>query len=433
MPVFWLRDSTAGHGRVVANEFAKRAGLRYCATARLHGQRFGGAPAYQPVFGNVGGASGALFFGGPPLQVSGQAPAELDFGTGDFSIDAWVRIVSVAPGVISPIVDKFTTPGGPGFAFYVKNQKLELNVNGSTFVSTAPNMSFADPVANTGPWYHVAVTVQRSPARVVFYINGGLAGTFTAVPTTSVSNGLDLRIGGTRLMPGTVRGGIAIDELELFNRVLTLTEVQSISNAGSAGKCRTGSLIVTKTITSQSQLVPPSTAVFPTTVSCLPSGPNVNFNLSASAPSQTVNNIPVGSTCTVTEGPLPPPLASPICFSLQWSTPTYSPGQSVVIPNSGGPQTVTIQNHFFCQPQVPPGKFTFTSGMNEFCISGSGSFNSSPQVDNPNSPFLTGNTGGVDPALSVCATDGFSSANDKVAFKYTFNTVPVRGDLLSGR
>jgi uncharacterized repeat protein (TIGR01451 family)/fimbrial isopeptide formation D2 family protein len=198
----------------------------------------GGSPAYQPVFGNVGGASGALFFGGPPVQVSPQVPLELDFGTGDFSIDAWVRIVSVAPGVISPIVDKFTMPGGPGFAFYVKNQRLELNINGTTFVSTGPLMLFANPVANTGPWYHVAVTVQRSPAQLKFYINAGVpAGTFTAVPATSVSNGLPLWIGGTRLLPGAVRGGIAIDELELFNRVLTQAQIQSIVNAGSAGKC----------------------------------------------------------------------------------------------------------------------------------------------------------------------------------------------------
>lgn len=196
----------------------------------------GNAPAYQPVFGNVGGASGALFFGGPLVQVSPQS--ELDFGTGDFSIDAWVRIVAVPTGVISPIVDKFTMPGGPGFAFYVKNQKLELNINGTTFVSTGPPMLFANPVANTGPWYHVAVTVQRSPAQLKFYINAGApVGTFTAVPATSVNSGLPLWIGGTRLLPGTVRGGIAIDELELFNLVLTQTQIQSIVNAGSAGKC----------------------------------------------------------------------------------------------------------------------------------------------------------------------------------------------------
>ena len=196
----------------------------------------GFSPAFQPVFGNVGGASGALFFGGPPVQV--QPQIELDFAQGNFSIDAWIRIVTVGPGVISPIVDKFTTPGGPGFAFYVRNQKLELNVNGSTMVSTAPPMSFANPVANTGPWYHVAVTVQRAPAQVIFYINGVPQGTSNAVPAASVNSGLPLLIGGSRLiLPGAVQGAIAIDELELFKSVLTQAQIQAIVNAGSVGKC----------------------------------------------------------------------------------------------------------------------------------------------------------------------------------------------------
>jgi uncharacterized repeat protein (TIGR01451 family) len=195
----------------------------------------GYSPAFQPVFGNVGGASGALFFGAPRVGVATQA--ELDFGTGDFSIDAWVRIVTAGPTQISPIVDKLNVPVGPGFAFYVKNQRLELNVNETTFVSTAPQMLFANPVANTGPWYLVAATVQRNPAQVSFYINGNPAGTFTGVPTTSVNNGLPMWIGGTRLNPGMVTGGIAIDELELFKSVVIQGQFQSIFHAGPVGKC----------------------------------------------------------------------------------------------------------------------------------------------------------------------------------------------------
>jgi hypothetical protein len=195
----------------------------------------GFSPAFQPVAGNVGGVGGAVFFGGPAVQVAPQS--ELDFGTGDFSMDAWVRIVTAGPTVIAPIVDKFTMPGGPGFAFYVRNQKLELNINGTTFVSTGAPMLFANPVANTGPWYLVAVSVRRNPAQVVFYVNGTPAGNFTAVPTNSVNNGLPMLIGGTRLMPGAVTGGIAIDELELFKSVVAPGQFQSIFHAGPIGKC----------------------------------------------------------------------------------------------------------------------------------------------------------------------------------------------------
>lgn len=195
-----------------------------------------------PVAGQVGGA---LYFYGPYIEVAPQA--ELDFSTGDFtvdagvtafSIDAWVRIVQVGPTLIQPIVDKFISPGGPGFAFYIRNQRLELNLNGSTFISTGLPIPFANPLLNTGPWVHVAVTVQgggRGFGQVVFYINGVLAGTFTP-HLGSVNNGLPLWIGETRV-PGP-RGEIAIDELEIFNRALVQSEIQSIYNAGSAGKCK---------------------------------------------------------------------------------------------------------------------------------------------------------------------------------------------------
>jgi hypothetical protein len=56
--------------------------------------------------------------------------------------------------------------------------------------------------------------------------------------TTSVNNGLQLFIDDTRLIHGVPRGTIAIDELELFNRVLTQAEIQSIVSAGQPESAR---------------------------------------------------------------------------------------------------------------------------------------------------------------------------------------------------
>lgn len=196
-----------------------------------------------PVAGQVGSA--LYFYAGHYGEVA--THSELDFSTGDFSvdagvtaftIDAWVRIVQVGSTLIQPIVDKFSSPGGPGFAFYIRNQQLELALNGSTSVSTGPQIAFANPLQNTGPWVHVAVTVQgggRAGVQVAFYINGAPAGTFTP-SGTSINNGLPLWIGESRLPGG--RGEIAIDELEIFNSALSQSDIQSIYNAGSAGKCR---------------------------------------------------------------------------------------------------------------------------------------------------------------------------------------------------
>ena len=102
------------------------------------------------------------------------------------------------------------------------------------FVSTGPLIPFANPLLNTGPWVHVAVTVQGG-GQGIFYIDGAQAGTFTPSAGT-VNNNLPLWI-GEPLVPGRPRE-IAIDDLEMFNRALTPQEVQAIYNAGSVGKCK---------------------------------------------------------------------------------------------------------------------------------------------------------------------------------------------------
>ena len=214
------------------------------------------APPPSSLVNNVGttlpGPIGPILPGNGPASVPGQvssaqffytghynnvAPqAELDFGTGDFSIDAWIRVVNVNPTLIQPIVDKLDIPNGNiGYAFYIQDRYLKLNMNGTTFSSTT-QVTFANPLANTGPWYHVAVTVKRNTGLGTFYINGVAAGPSFTPPLATVTNVLPMWIGESRLPGG--RGEIAIDELEIFNRAITLAEVLAIFNGGSGGKCK---------------------------------------------------------------------------------------------------------------------------------------------------------------------------------------------------
>ena len=198
-----------------------------------------------PVAGLVGG--GALyFFAGRLVAVPPNQP-QLDFGTGDFSIDAWIRPVDVGQtvgGFIQPIVDKFDPVPPAGFALYLEGDtgppiphlsRLTFRINALT-VKSAGTVPFGNPIGNSGPWTHVAVTVKRSsgPAQGALYINGQLDSTFTP-PAGSVTNGLFTWIGETRVLGP--RGEIAIDELEIFSVALTATQVSSIASAGSAGKC----------------------------------------------------------------------------------------------------------------------------------------------------------------------------------------------------
>jgi hypothetical protein len=169
-----------------------------------------------------------LYFFGPFVEVP--PSADLTF-TGDFSIDAWIRVVECGMsggGVLAPIVDKWDPTTQTGFSLFVDQPSpstgfLKLQLNNMLFTSTGSLPTGANPLANTGPWVHVAVTVNRTTGVGTFYINGAPAGTFT-VPAGSITNALTMLIGEIRVPGG--RCELAIDELELFKRELTPKEVQ---------------------------------------------------------------------------------------------------------------------------------------------------------------------------------------------------------------
>jgi Concanavalin A-like lectin/glucanases superfamily len=88
-------------------------------------------------------------------------------------------------------------------------------------------------IPNTN-WHHVAVT--KSQGAVVFYLDG--VGTKVATsydPGFSFATSLSIGIRADILedaFPGL------IDEVEIYNRALSASEILMIFNAGSAGKCK---------------------------------------------------------------------------------------------------------------------------------------------------------------------------------------------------
>ncbi|MCH7879808.1 MAG: beta-propeller fold lactonase family protein, partial [candidate division Zixibacteria bacterium] len=192
-----------------------------------------------PVPGKV---DGALSFDGADDYLETEAYMELDFGVGDFSIDAWIfwDAFSVSE---APIVSKWYG-GDDGYYFLILNGKLTLGLAdgaGSTY--------YFDPIAHNLPicqWLHVAVSVDRNdPMGLRFYVNGTSYGS-ALDPTNrqgTISNPDSLRIGSSKFTLLSVNTpqffGGNIDEVELFNRALSASEIQDIYNAGNAGKCKT--------------------------------------------------------------------------------------------------------------------------------------------------------------------------------------------------
>jgi hypothetical protein len=186
-----------------------------------------------------GMVASALYFYGPYIDVPDHA--ELNFGSGDLSIDAWVwpPPPTGAGNGVSPIVDKLDLGAQRGYALYLAHSGggpynvPTLQLGDGSFATLAANVSLTH-----GMWNHVAVTVRRGLANgVTFYVNGAAAGA-ASVSAGNSSNAQPLWIGRSRLSPPAAFAEFAIDELEVFDRALTALEVQTLAGAGSGGKCK---------------------------------------------------------------------------------------------------------------------------------------------------------------------------------------------------
>ncbi len=193
-----------------------------------------GSGGPSPTAGMVGGA---LYVTSQGTYVRVPDSPALNFGSGDFTIDAWVNPVQVGPSWFQPIVDKAQAVGAPGgaqgYRLYVKNGKvIFVLADGSTTALVSAPVTY-------GTWQFVVA--QRAGGALKLYVNGALAATAT-LPSGfgSVSNTADLLVGGITAVGTPVKpiiGEIGLDEVELFSRALTAQEVQAIYNAGPAGKC----------------------------------------------------------------------------------------------------------------------------------------------------------------------------------------------------
>lgn len=193
-----------------------------------------------PLAGGING--GAVRFNGTNSVISVADGPAINFGTGDFSIDLWLRTSFNSTSVRS-ILDKRAS-GPRGYHLFLYKGLLGLQLADSAgFTNYVSNLFVA-----TGTWNHVAVTVSRTAhAGIQFYLNGTL-GSVTGDPTLhpgSLSTTVPLTLGGrSSAFPGGFWRG-DLDEIELFNRVLQPAEIAAIWKANAAGKCKCAALKIT--------------------------------------------------------------------------------------------------------------------------------------------------------------------------------------------
>lgn len=175
----------------------------------------------------------AFSFDGSNDYISIPKTPALNFGTGDFSVEFWVKFNNTASlgGMVSG--DNFGAAGDyNGWLF--NNDFSSGGMGWMTRKASvgATHARFAAGNFSNGTWYHLAGV--RSGRTLSFYVNGTLVSSGTEGSAIDVSNPYEIRIGSLSLgSPQNFPG--MIDELALYSRALSPSEVASVAGAG---KCK---------------------------------------------------------------------------------------------------------------------------------------------------------------------------------------------------
>jgi hypothetical protein len=198
-------------------------------------------PAEGNANDSVGGNNGTLVNGvsftngmvgqafsldGTSSYVSIPDSPSLDTLTTSITIEAWIKVNQFPDGNWTAIVTKGDS-----------SWRLHRYWNGSTisFGTTGPSNGdlAGNKNVNDGQWHHVAGVYDGT--NKFLYVDGTLD--VSAPATGSIAqNNYPVCIGENAEQTGRIWNGL-IDEVSIYNRALTATEIQSIYSAGSSGKC----------------------------------------------------------------------------------------------------------------------------------------------------------------------------------------------------
>ncbi len=205
-----------------------------------------GPPGWDPA----GMVNGAHYFNGTGAShIDVPDDPSLNYGTGDFAVDAWVRLSGNAAdgNGTRALVDKRQRLGKRYKGYHLYHSQYGGGTGGGTSVvgiQLADGVGFSNyfgtvsPTINDGQWHHVAATVKRTAGPdlgVRLYVDGVLIKSSPSARPGSVTNTSHLRLGANAFGGQYFKGWL--DEVQLYARALSAAEVQSIFDAGSLGKC----------------------------------------------------------------------------------------------------------------------------------------------------------------------------------------------------
>ncbi len=215
-----------------------------------------------------GGEVGRAFrFDGSSGLVSIPASASLNVGAGNgLTIECWMNPDDIA---MRPLVE-WNNGSSYGAHLWVSVGPLPGNGPGALFANLHDTgnhdhwISSAPGIVSAGNWQHVALTYDKIAGIAKLYYNGTIVATQTMGSFTP-QTGYNLLLGRrpSSDLPAYYYG--LLDEVSVYSRALSGTEIAALYSAVSAGKCSLGSAPTIITQPASQTVLAGSTATFTVT------------------------------------------------------------------------------------------------------------------------------------------------------------------------
>jgi hypothetical protein len=152
--------------------------------------------------------------------------------TCNFSVVAWVKFTDhTSTTAIQSILGTTYTSSQKGFYLFYDNRSGNNNVLKVSFPSGSTATINVDDGITDNDWHHLAVTCAAS-GTLKLYKDGSVIGS-TSAPSTTATTALYTMKLGSVLISGNNTNGLFgyMDEVGIFNRELTSTEIDNIRGA----------------------------------------------------------------------------------------------------------------------------------------------------------------------------------------------------------
>jgi hypothetical protein len=215
-PVTVTVSNTGPTGLVAAYNFDAGSGT---TVADLSGKGNTGTLS-NATWTTAGHTNGALSFNGTNALVSVPDSASLDLTTG-MTLEAWVN-PSALGTAWRTVVMKEQPPGNLAYALYANTDTTRPSAH--VFTSAEAILRGTSALLLNG-WTHLAASYDGTTLRL--YVNGTQVASVAASGAITTTAG-SLRIGGNNIWSEWFAG--VIDDVRVYNRALTATEIQTDMN-----------------------------------------------------------------------------------------------------------------------------------------------------------------------------------------------------------